>query len=197
MDSSQRKSQKLGMPFGTASARLRKAMLFYLAGKVGALTCFRCEQQIVSIDDFSMEHKDSWECAAEPLKAFLDVQNIAFSHLSCNCSAASRPNKRYDSKQERWATNSKIWHARQRARQHGPVAQLEEQARPKRKVAGSSPARITSSAPAEDSAERCDVRSSDAGAVPANSTICSARLRSESWSESWSAHGVEIGSMLI
>ena len=85
-----RRAAKLGMPHGTAAARLRKALMFKVAGLLGLLTCFRCERQIETAAELSVEHKDSWELAADPAKAFFDLDNVAFSHLSCNCEATSR-----------------------------------------------------------------------------------------------------------
>jgi hypothetical protein len=54
----------------------------------------------------SIEHKEAWMGAADPLASFFDLENIAFSHLSCNCSAASKPNQLYASKGERDAARS-------------------------------------------------------------------------------------------
>lgn len=78
------KAQLLGMPWGTAQSKLRKALIFHLAGQLGMLDCYRCQEEIDDIDDFSIEHIQSWQQAEEPLDAFFDVENIAFSHLRCN-----------------------------------------------------------------------------------------------------------------
>lgn len=84
------KSALLKMPFGTANGKLRKMLLFEFTRRLGLLQCHRCGEQIVSIDDFSMDHKIEWQSAADPIAAFFDLENIAFSHLSCNSSAANR-----------------------------------------------------------------------------------------------------------
>lgn len=78
------KSRQLGMPFGTASARLRKIVLFDLLCRLNEDHCYRCQGQIESVDDLSIEHKEPW--LRKDNKLFWDLDNIAFSHLSCNVS---------------------------------------------------------------------------------------------------------------
>ena len=72
-----------------------------LVQKVGLDTCFRCGEKIETVDEFSMDHKEDWERSADPIKAFFDLANIAFSHLGCNSGAASRPTKKYADPAER------------------------------------------------------------------------------------------------
>lgn len=76
------KSEQLGMPFGTASNRLRKMVLFGLLKKHGENYCYQCGKEILSCDDLSMEHKKAWLHVNPEL--FWDLENIAFSHISCN-----------------------------------------------------------------------------------------------------------------
>jgi len=80
----QKKSEQLGMPFGTANARLRKQILFHLLQKLGEDVCFQCGEKIESVDDLSIEHKKAW--LDESVDLFWDLDNIAFSHLKCNIS---------------------------------------------------------------------------------------------------------------
>ena len=87
---SRQKADLLGMPLGTATHRLRKAVMFKLARALGEDTCFRCDQRIESVDELSIEHKQPWQSAPDPQAAFFDVENIAFSHLSCNCKATTK-----------------------------------------------------------------------------------------------------------
>lgn len=94
------KAQLLGMPFGTANGRLRKMLLFEFAGLLDRLGCYRCKEGITSIDDFSIEHKRAWGMAADPVKEFFDIANIAFSHIKCNVGAAQKPGKKYGSLKE-------------------------------------------------------------------------------------------------
>lgn len=80
--SSERKSQQLGMPYGTAFARLRKEILFDLAGRCDLLTCFACGEEICTSKELSVEHKQPWE--GRDTSLFWDLDNIAFSHRVCN-----------------------------------------------------------------------------------------------------------------
>lgn len=76
------KSIQLGMPFGTASHRLRKAVLFKYVQKAGDDVCFKCNKKIISIDELTIEHKKVWLHINPEL--FWDLNNIAFSHKICN-----------------------------------------------------------------------------------------------------------------
>ncbi len=49
--------------------------------------------KIESVDEFSIEHKTDWQNSKKPIKNFFDVENIAFSHLSCNCAHSRRAKK--------------------------------------------------------------------------------------------------------
>ncbi len=80
--SSARKAAFLGMPHGTASARLRKSILFSLLQRHGENVCFRCSKEIGTADDLSIEHKLPWEGISVEL--FWSLDNIAFSHRYCN-----------------------------------------------------------------------------------------------------------------
>jgi hypothetical protein len=91
IDGNKIKHEKLGMPFGTANGRLKKLLIYDLANKLELLNCFRCGKKILSVNDFSIDHKKSWLYSNNPVKYFFDVTNIAFSHISCN-TAAGRTN---------------------------------------------------------------------------------------------------------
>ena len=84
-DGNQRKAAQLGMPFGTANGRLRKSIIFRLLQRLGEDICFQCGGRIESIDTLSIEHKQPWLDSDTNL--FWDMDNIAFSHLSCNSKA--------------------------------------------------------------------------------------------------------------
>ena len=94
-----KKDQLLGMPHGTANGRLRKSIIFWLAGLNNMLTCHRCTLQIESVEDFSVEHKIPWQSAPEPKDLFFNLENITFSHLKCNIIAVNRARK-YDDPRE-------------------------------------------------------------------------------------------------
>lgn len=82
------KSQALGMPHGTARNRLLKSLLFNFVKATGNDICYRCNLAINTEKEFSIEHKISWQNSEKPLELFLDLTNIAYSHLSCNIAAA-------------------------------------------------------------------------------------------------------------
>lgn len=86
--SKQKKTQQLGMNPSTASGRLVKDTLFRLAVEAGN-SCFHCGEELTR-DTFSIEHKEPWLDSENPSDKFFDQNNIAFSHLSCNSSAARR-----------------------------------------------------------------------------------------------------------
>lgn len=70
------------MPFGTASGRLRKMILFELLKRHDENVCYRCALKIEKLEDLSIEHKQPWE--GRSVELFWDLSNIAFSHLRCN-----------------------------------------------------------------------------------------------------------------
>lgn len=75
---------------GTASAILKKNLLFVFAQKLQLDYCFQCGAKIETVEEFSVEHKKSWLDSPDPVGLFFDLDNIAFSHLSCNVSASRR-----------------------------------------------------------------------------------------------------------
>jgi hypothetical protein len=87
------KNAALGESYGAASNRLRKNVMFLLITLLKMDTCFQCGEKIESVDQLSVEHKQPWLSAPDPKAAFFDLNNIAFSHLSCNAGAASHPKR--------------------------------------------------------------------------------------------------------
>lgn len=90
------KTAVLGVPFGTANARLRKMIIFALVQRLGEDVCYRCGKLIENIEELSIEHKKAWLQQENPKEAFYDLENIAFSHLVCNVDARSLPFKKYE-----------------------------------------------------------------------------------------------------
>ena len=90
-NSNKKKSEQLGMPHGTASGRLRKKILYDLLVRLKENFCYQCENEIQSETELSIEHKTPWLDNSPEL--FWDLNNIAFSHLSCNAGAARNPRK--------------------------------------------------------------------------------------------------------
>jgi len=82
------KVRQLGMDPGTASNRLGKALLFSLGKKLNMDWCFHCAARIESYKDMSIEHKVPWLHSKDPSDLYFDLDNIAFSHKSCNYKAA-------------------------------------------------------------------------------------------------------------
>ena len=86
----QKKKDQLGVDPGTASNKLKKAVLYHLAKRLNEHYCFQCRQEIESIEEFTIEHKVPWLDSDNPTKLFFSMDNIAFSHSYCNVGAARR-----------------------------------------------------------------------------------------------------------
>ncbi len=83
--------------------------MYHLAGKLNLLNCFRCDEQILNIKDFTIDHKKEWLYNDKNL--FWDINNIAFSHLSCNSAAARQPNKIEHPENMSWCSKCKIFYS--------------------------------------------------------------------------------------
>lgn len=103
---SKRRQNLLKMGIGKANHHLKKSIMFYLAGKLSLLTCHRCKQPIAHVQQFSIDHKESWQKSANPIQSFFSLENIAFSHTSCNTAAAIRYRK-YKTPEEAKAAKAK------------------------------------------------------------------------------------------
>lgn len=79
-----KKDDQLGISHGTACYRLKKKILFHLVQQANLDVCYRCQEKIFDINAFSIEHKVPWLDSHDPYEVFFDIDNIAFSHLSCN-----------------------------------------------------------------------------------------------------------------
>lgn len=62
---------------------------------MGLDCCYRCGGPIERVEELSIDHKEAWMGASDPVQSFWDLENIAFSHSSCNSAAAMRPHKKY------------------------------------------------------------------------------------------------------
>lgn len=87
-----KRTEQLGMPYGTASGRLVKDILFKFICETGKNVCYQCGKEM-SRDTFSIEHKIPWIDHPNPIETFFDLDNISFSHLSCNVKAARNVRK--------------------------------------------------------------------------------------------------------
>ena len=84
------KTKQLGIDPGTASNRLKKNLLFEFAKRLDMHWCYQCAAEIKDSDNFSIEHKTPWLHSEDPKGLFFNIDNIAFSHKSCNYSAARK-----------------------------------------------------------------------------------------------------------
>ena len=82
-NSNKKKAKRLGMPYGTAAHRIRKTVMFQMAQHLSMDTCFRCGEQIKDITKLNLEHKVAWLDTDDPVSAFFNLSNVAFSHAGC------------------------------------------------------------------------------------------------------------------
>lgn len=99
------------MSHGKAAHILRREMMFSLLCRLDENFCCRCGALIESSAEMSIEHMVPWESAPLPIEAFLDLDNVGFSHRSCNYAAAHRPNKKYESEAIRKIERGKRYRA--------------------------------------------------------------------------------------
>ena len=80
----QRQNRLLGQNTGGAAYVLYRKLLFKMVQELGRDQCHRCGQEIENYESFSIDHIESWRLADDPKAVFFDLENIAFSHRSCN-----------------------------------------------------------------------------------------------------------------
>lgn len=83
------KLKQLGMPIGTASGKLKKAIMLKLLQKLKEDICYRCNKIIETPEELSIDHKINWLHVSSDL--FWDLDNIAFSHKKCNKTGRYNP----------------------------------------------------------------------------------------------------------
>lgn len=79
-----KKSGQLGMSNGKANNILKKSIMFMLVQVAGLDVCFRCGKRIETVNEFSIDHKTNWLDSEDPIALFFSLDNISFSHYSCN-----------------------------------------------------------------------------------------------------------------
>ena len=89
MNNNEKKTIVLGMPHNKARHQLMKAILFHLIQKLGLDICYRCNKKIETIKDLSVDHKKAWLNSSNARELYFDLDNVGFSHLTCNCSFAN------------------------------------------------------------------------------------------------------------
>ena len=96
---SNKKHSLLGMNPSTASHRLVKDLLWRMITESKRDCCYHCGEKMTR-ETFSIEHKKPWMDSENPLQTYFDLENISFSHLSCNVGAARKTNKLSDEERE-------------------------------------------------------------------------------------------------
>lgn len=86
---SDKKKEQLGMNPSTASGRLVKDVLWSLIVKTKQDICCKCNNSMTR-ETFSIEHVKPWLDSDDPVGLYFDLENISFSHLSCNISDARK-----------------------------------------------------------------------------------------------------------
>lgn len=87
MKSNKDKSDQLGMPYSTARSQLVKNILFQLVCETNRNVCHRCKREINNADQLSIDHIQDWMYTENAAELFFDIDNITFSHQSCNSGA--------------------------------------------------------------------------------------------------------------
>tara|TARA_R100000008_G_C3564205_1_gene158129 strand:+ start:794 stop:1177 length:384 start_codon:yes stop_codon:yes gene_type:complete len=85
-----KKTKQLRMNPSTASNRLKKELLFSLAKRLKINWCYQCGAEIETAKRMTIEHKTPWLDTFDPVGKFFDLENVAFSHASCNYAAARK-----------------------------------------------------------------------------------------------------------
>lgn len=95
----------LGMPVATATARLKKAMMFEMAVALERDNCLRCDKPIETAEELSVDHIQPWRY--ESAELFWDLTNVAFSHRACN--KVDRPRRREGPEGTSWCCTHKAF----------------------------------------------------------------------------------------
>ena len=102
-----KKTRQLGISIGTASNRLKKMVMFKLLQDLNRNICFRCSDPIENYEFLSIDHKKPW--LDGDISLFWDIENIAFSHLSCNIGCRRVKNKIEYPTGKKWCWRCKMF----------------------------------------------------------------------------------------
>lgn len=105
------KSGTLGMPISKASHRLNRDLIYWMGLKLGLMVCYRCGKDI-DRESFTIDHKVDWLHSDAPVEVFFDLENIAFSHHTCNAAAGTGGSRRAA------LTRQPIEHHREKGREY-------------------------------------------------------------------------------
>lgn len=75
-----------------ANRVLMKDLVYHFIFKLGLNKCYRCGGTL-DRDDFTIDHKIPWRHSDNPLELFFNIENVKFSHFSCNSANARQPLK--------------------------------------------------------------------------------------------------------
>ncbi len=87
MNNYKAKSKQLGRTYHSSQTRLRTLLLFDLLKRHKENICYRCNKEILTVEELTIDHKIDWFRA--DTKLYWDLKNIAFSHLLCNAKAGA------------------------------------------------------------------------------------------------------------
>lgn len=87
-----KKTQRLGISISKARNLLLRMVLFDAVRKLKRDTCFRCGETINTVEELSLDHKKPWLDSDDPFTTYFDLDNITFSHNSCNSRAGRKVN---------------------------------------------------------------------------------------------------------
>lgn len=96
---SNKKTEQLGMNPSTAANRLVKDLLWNFVETTGQTACCKCGEPM-SRETFSIEHVTPWLDSEDPVGLYFDLNNISYSHRSCNVADGRKPTKKYNSQEE-------------------------------------------------------------------------------------------------
>ncbi len=111
-----KRDQLLGMSITAARNRLMRMILFELAKECGRSKCYRCNQEIEDIAEFSIEHKVSWMDSPYPRSAFFNLNNVSFSHFRCNSEESHQRAKKYPSERDQRNAANRRYYLKHRDR---------------------------------------------------------------------------------
>ena len=66
-----------------ASRVLMKDLVYHFYKKHGGGKCYRCGKKLKR-DDFTIDHIEPWRNKVNAKELFFNINNISFSHISCN-----------------------------------------------------------------------------------------------------------------
>ena len=96
-----KKNEQLKMDVGTAQSQLKQMILWSLLQETGRTKCFVCKEEM-SLETFSIEHMEPWLDKENAIELFFNLQNISFSHLTCNISRRSKGSQSFHGTETRY-----------------------------------------------------------------------------------------------